>query len=219
MKDSIGTGLHVVQSAATARALHSPRLLALLACFFAQPRCLSDAALHCGLPLSSCMRMAERLLKHQLLVPDGERRRAGRSVKFYRAAAPVVFVPYDFEGDLLPDEIVARLIHQRAAIEARLLVAAGRNAMARRGIARWGTLIYADRHGEVVVRPDVESGRTPALLDAGMPAYCNLGSHSLRLTAADAKQLQQRLVDLFLEYKEKTGSRRYAMSLVLAPKL
>jgi hypothetical protein len=56
------------------------------------------------------------------------------------------------------------------------------------------------------------------LLDEGTPSYVNLYASELNLTGDDAKQLQRRLVELFMEYKDKSGTGGFSLSLVLAPK-
>jgi hypothetical protein len=217
MKGETATSMYVVQSSQAARLLHNERLLEFLSVFLAGPSSLSKAASQCQLPISTCSRMATRLLAQGLLVIDGARQRAGRPITLYRAAGRRIFVPYTFEHDLLPDELVQRIAHARAGLQSRCLIEAARKTLLRSGETSWGTLIYADRHGGLVVRPDFEPGRTPALLDEGTPSYVNLYASELHLTEADAKQLQRSLVELFLHYKSRTGVGRFSLSLVLAP--
>jgi hypothetical protein len=212
------TSLYVVQSAHAARLLRNERVLRFLAVFLAGPNILSKAALQCQLPISTCSRMATRLQAQGLLVVDSVTQRSGRPITRYRAPGRRIFVPYEFEHDLLPDELVQRIAQERASHQSRLLIEAGRKTLLRSGEASWGTLIYADRQGGLVVRPDFEPGRTPALLDEGTPSYVNLYSSELNLNEDDAKQLQRRLVELFLDYKNRTGTGRFTLSLVLAPK-
>ncbi|WP_395670140.1 hypothetical protein [Rhodoferax sp.] len=218
IQDENATGLYVVKSAQAARLLRNDRLLAFLSVFLAGPSVLSKAALQCQLPISTCSRMATRLLAQGLLVVDSVTQRAGRPITRYRAPGKRIFVPYSFEHDLLPDELMRRITQKRVTEQSRLLIEAGRKTLLRSGHASWGTLIYADRQGGLVMRPDFEPGRTPALLDEGTPSYVNLYASELNLTGDDAKQLQRRLVELFMEYKDKSGTGGFSLSLVLAPK-
>jgi hypothetical protein len=97
-----------------------------------------------------------------------------------------------------------------------LTTAAGRT-LRDTGITSWGTLIYADRRGRLVVRPDFESGRTPELLRANRPAYLNFYSDDFRLSREQAKRLQIELVALLKKYKALDGTATYTLSAVLAP--
>ena len=105
----------------------------------------------------------------------------------------------------------------RVEEQVRGLIAAAGTTLAASGGTPWGTLIYTNRHGRLVVRPDFESGRTPSLLGANAPAYLNFYSDDLHLTRRQAKRLQIELVELFKKYKGCEGTGVYSLSTVLAP--
>ena len=53
------------------------------------------------------------------------------------------------------------------------MIDAAREALGESGAMRWGTVIYTDRNGQLVVRPDFAEGYTPKLLEENTPAYLN----------------------------------------------
>ena len=70
----------------------------------------------------------------------------------------------------------------------------------------------------IVVRPDFEGARTPALLSEHGPSYLNFHSDELHLSIAHAKKLQRELVDLIKRYKSApAGTQTFTLSIVLAP--
>lgn len=194
--------------------------LRVLGAFMGRASPLAPVAQRLGLLPSTALRWVRRWVEVGALAVVHERARAGRPVKWYRATAARFLIPYEAEGAALPEDVVRRLLQLRVAPQARGLVAAAGRTLARSGAA-WGTLVYADRHGELVVRPDFDSGRTPQLLNEGEPAYLNVYSDDLRLSAAQAKRLQRELVALLQRYKDAAdpGPRRYTLSLVLAPRV
>ncbi|MBI5254854.1 MAG: hypothetical protein HY855_00025 [Burkholderiales bacterium] len=206
-----------LDDARAVRWARQPVGLRVLGAFIGRASPLAPVAQRLGLAPSTALRWVRRWVDAGALAVVDERARAGRPVKWYRATAPRLFIPYEAEGSALPEEVVRRLLQLRVEPQARGLVAAAGRTLARSGAA-WGTLIYADRHGELVVRPDFEGGRTPQLLREGEPAYLNVYTDGLRLGATQAKRLQRELVALLQRYKDSPpGPRRYLLSLVLAP--
>ena len=217
MKDDNGISLRIEVPEAI-RLLRRTRVLRFVGAFLSGPKLLSEVAGELEMPLNSAWRIATRLVACGVLRVHSTEKRAGRALKRYAAIAPVLFVPYEAEGDRLPDEVVRRLVEMRVAEQVRGLIAAAERTLVGTGITSWGTLIYADRHGQLVVRPDFERGRTPALLRSNGPAYLNFYSDDLRLSRAQAKRLQIDLVALLKKYKACDGPGIFTLSTVLAPR-
>jgi hypothetical protein len=192
--------------------------LRLLAAFMARTQPLASAAAQTGIPLSTALRWVRRWQEIGALIVARELARAGRPIKWYRAAAPALFVPYEAEAEALPVEVVRRLLASRLDQQASSLVEAARETYKKGKKPRWGTVIYLDRHGQMIVRPDFEHGRTPGLLSEEGPAYLNFHSDDLALTGKQAKMLQRELVALLKRYKAVTGGKRlFVLSVVLTP--
>jgi len=210
-----------IEAPAATRLLRNPRALRFVGGFMARsrPELLSAVAREVEMPLSSAWRMASRLVACGVLRVHDTTPRAGRALKRYEAVAQVLFVPYEAEGDRLPDDVVRRLVGMRVEEQVRGLIAAAGITRDGTGATSWGTLIYTDRRGQLVVRPDFEAGRTPGLLRPNTPAYLNFYSDDLRLTRAAAKRLQIELVALLKKYKACEGPHLYTLSAVLAPRV
>lgn len=203
-----------------ARWARHPTALRILAPFFGDGSSLAPVVAHTGLPAPTVWRWARRWLETGALVVVRELARDGRPIKWYRAAAPRLFIPYESEGDALPEDVVRRLMHARMETQVDGLIAAARVTHAAQLGKAWGTLIYADRHGELVVRPDFESGRTPNLLADSGPAYLNFYSGDMHLSPRQAKQLQRELVAVLKRYKDQGGETpAFTLSVVLTPRV
>jgi IclR helix-turn-helix domain len=212
------TSVHRLDAPEAVAFLRLQRTLCVLQACLVEPQSLTDICGQTGLPMNSAGRYVQRLVRLGVLKVQSEQARAGRSIKHYVAVATAFFIPYDAEKDDLPDEIVRRLVEMRVGEQVRGLVAAAGTTLGRNAGAKWGTLVYADRNGGMVIRPDFEGGKTPDLLALRGSAYLNLYSSDLRLTALQAKSLQRDLVALFKQYKAVTGPQTYTLSIVLAPK-
>jgi hypothetical protein len=210
----------VLSDPRVAKWVSQPLGLRVLGQFIAGATPLAPVAAHLGLPPSTVLRWARRWLEVGALVVAQECERAGRSVKWYRAASSRFFIPYEAEGLALPEDVVRRLVQMRVEPQVRGLIEAARVTYTQGETKAWGTVLYADRHGELVVRPDFEPGRTPDLLSEGGPAYLNFYSDDMRLSADQAKRLQRELVALLKRYKDQTdGGQAFTLSLVLTPRV
>ncbi|AEG91572.1 helix-turn-helix domain-containing protein [Ramlibacter tataouinensis] len=195
-----------------------PRVLALLEVFMARPATLSAVAGQAHIPLASAHRMVERLISIGALEVAGMIERGGRAMKLYQVTAPAFFVPSTIERECLPDEVVRRTLDSHLDEQVPGLMKAAREALGDSAASEWGMVVYADRHGHLVARPDFKQGRTPRLLDDNSPAYLNFYLDDLRLNVCDAKRLQRELVDLLKRYKcVEPGSGTYTLSVIMAP--
>jgi hypothetical protein len=210
----------VLRDPRVARWVRQPLGLSVLRAFMAGATPLAPVAEQLTLPPSTVLRWARRWLEVGALVIDSECARAGRPVKWYRAVSTRFFIPYEAEGLALPEDVVRRLVQMRVEPQVRGLIEAARVTYTKGSMKDWGTVLYADRHGELVVRPDFAPGRTPDLLSDAGPAYLNFYSDDLRMSAAQAKRLQRELVALLKRYKDQAqAGQAFTLSLVLTPRV
>lgn len=210
--------MRTLDSPEAAALVKNPRVLALLEAFMAQPATLSAVAARLQIPLASAHRIVERLLAIGALEIAQLVERGGRAMKLYRTTSPAFFIPYSADAQSLPNDVVRRMFESRIDEQVSGLMKAARDALGVRAAAEWGTVVYADRHGHLVVRPDYKPGRTPKLLDDNSPAYLNFYLDDLRLDLCQAKQLQRELVCLLKRYKSAPeGGGTYTLSVVMAP--
>ncbi len=219
MKVNTASSTYTVQTKQAARVLQNQKIVRFLHVFLISPRSLKQASDVLGQPISSCLRMAKILQEHALLTLHSEQPRAGRAIKMYIAPAARFFVPYMLQGEFLPEELLLAMAQERMITQSQQLIAAARKTAIQNNLDTWGTLIYSDQRGQLIVRPDVDLQRTPAFLDNTSEAYANFYAENLRLSTKDAKQLQHDLVQLFLGYKGKSGNKSYSLSLVFAPSI
>lgn len=203
-----------------AKWIRQPMGLDVLRLFMTGSTPLGPVAKELGLPLSTVLRWARRWLEVGAVVIDAECARSGRPVKWYRAVSTRFLIPYEAEGAALPEDVVRRLVQMRVEPQVRGLIEAARVTYTKGSMKEWGTVVYADRHGQLVVRPDFAPGRTPDLLGDASPAYLNFYSDDMRLSAAQAKRLQRDLVALLKSYKDEAdGGQAFTLSLVLTPRV
>jgi hypothetical protein len=200
------------------RMLRQPAGLKVLGAFMQGAQPLSPVAKQLGMTMPTALRWARRWLDVGALEVAEEVARAGRAVKWYRAVAPALFVPYESEGDAVPEEVVRRIVAARVDAQARALVAASLAQSDTVSAPRWGTLVHLDGDGHLVLQPGFEGGRSPLWLDAHGPSTLNFHAEELRLSIAHAKKLQRELADLLKRYKAApAGPQSYTLSIVLAP--
>ncbi len=210
--------MRTLDSPEAAALVKNARALALLEAFMVQPDTLASMAGRLQIPLASAHRLVERLVAVGALEVAQLFERGGRAMKQYRATSSAFFIPYSAERQCLPHDVLRRLFDVRIDEQVSGLMKAARDALGNQALRDWGTLVYADRRGHLVVRPDFESGRTPKLLDEHSPAYLNFYLDDLRLGSGEAKQLQRELVLLLKRYKAAPqGSGAYTLSVVMAP--
>lgn len=195
-----------------------PRVLALLEVLMARPATLSTVASQSQIPLASAHRLVERLIAIGALEVAGLIERGGRAMKLYKATASSFFIPSTTERECLPDDLIRRVLESHLEEQVSGLLKAARDSLGASAAAKWGMVVYTDRHGHLVARPDFKNGRTPKLLDDDSPAYLSFYLDDLRLSLCDAKRLQRELVDLLKRYKAaESGLGTYTLSVVMAP--
>jgi len=198
---------------------HRPNLLVVLAAIMKGGTTVSQIAASTGMPMNSVARRVAALRAMGVVRVQRTEPRAGRAIRHYEATADHFFLPYDHGGQATPEDIIERTALARAKAHVAALLAVGAMTAERHAAHAWGTVIYLDRNGSLVVRQDFEGGRTPELLSENSLAYLDIATDGLKLDLADAKKLQRELVDLLKRYKSKAGRRRFSLSIVLTPSL
>jgi hypothetical protein len=197
--------------------LRNQRALGILQACMRGPVTPTQLSVQLGIPMSTCLRLLVRWCEAGAVRVQQTLPRAGRSIRRYEAVSRRLFCPYSHSSSELPEEVIRRLVEMRIDAQVQGLVAAAAHVLKRKGSRRWGTVVYADRAGQLVMRPDFEGGRTPDLLEQGSPAYLNVFVPALQLDLPQAKRLQLELVALLKQFKSVEGARAYSLSIVLAP--
>ena len=198
--------------------LRRPQALRVLAAL-ATETTVQQVATRLHMQVSTVLRWVRRWAELGAVRPTRTQARAGRPITRYRMVSTALFVPYESFGDVGPEDAVMQLLSMRLPRQSRSLVDAARLTWERNGRLRFGAVVYVDRHGELVVRPDFHTGKTPRLTHEGQPAYLNFHTESMKLSAPLAKKLQRELVEIVARYKSlstATGD-RYVLSVVFAP--
>ena len=218
MQDAIETSWKTLGSPAAASLLRNPRVLLLLEALMNEACTLRPVAARLRIPLPTAHRLVNRMIAVGAVDIVGAVTRSGRAMKLYRSSSGAFFVPRSAERRELPEEVIRRLLEMRIDEQVKGMIEAARNAMGEQAAMRWGTVIYTDQNGQLVVRPDFAQGRTPKLLEENTPAYLNFYLNDLRLSQRTAKQLQRELVELIKRHKANRTGAAYTLSVVMAPR-
>jgi hypothetical protein len=218
MQAMIETRWRTLSSPAAASLLRNPRVLRLLEAFMNDASTLRPVAARLNIPLPTAHRLVNRMIAAGVLAITGTVARPGRAMKVYGSSSGAFFVPRSAERRELPEEVMRRLIETRIGEQITGMIEAAREALGEQAAIRWGTVIYTDRNGQLVVRPDFAEGRTPKLLEENTPAYLNFYLNDLRLSQRTAKQLQRELVELVKRHKASRSGGAYTLSVVMAPR-
>lgn len=218
MQARFETRWRTLSSPAAASLLRNPRVLRLLEAFMNEACTLRKVAARLSIPLPTAHRIVNRMVAVGALEVVGTVERPGRAMKLYRSSSRAFFVPRSAERRELPGEVIRRLVEMRTDEQVQGMIEAARQALGDQEAMRWGTVIYTDRHGQLVVRPDFAEGRTPKLLEEHTPAYLNFYLSDLRLSKRTAKQLQRELVELIKRYKAVSKGAAYTLSVIMAPR-
>lgn len=180
------------RSAATLRRQAICRLLIALA---RSPTTAAEAARAAGMPLNLACYHLQRLCALGLAAPAGERARAGRAAKLYRATASSFFIPAEFADRTWGDE---------CARELRLLLEKDQREMA-------GELFFIDDAERMQVRK-IEGGH--------MRSRTTEMWLSLSLDDKAAAQMIAELHALAQRYRDQArpGGRDFLIHAAVAPK-
>jgi len=200
-----------VTSREAAELLLEDSALVALAPFLERERTLSEAARELGWKLPRLTKWVTRLVNAALLEITRTEARAGSPVKHYRAAAPVLYLPYT--------AVTAEAID---AFRARTQVQLGQYLQ--RGLERaygeaagaWGLQVRRHPTGTTGVHEVQAPGTEMQLARPGVPPALRLWDE-LRLEDADAQAFVQEFWTLVETYRARQGAGRYLVSFGLAP--
>lgn len=199
-----------------ARALLEPATLEVLSPFVGRERTAAEVARKLEMPLNSLLYKVKALLALGLLEVSREERRAGRSVKHYRAIAEAFFLPYEVTPAETPEALLAQEHAPRQQRFVRALVQTAAELLDARGEPVWGVQVGLEG-GRLVVRNTIGPDSSWNFLDPDAPALVDLWAEDITLDFSDAKALQKELCDLLGRYRAKRGSQGYMVRLGLAP--
>lgn len=192
--------------------LTHPRTLRQLEPFLGRTRSVTEAAAASGDKPNTVLKRVRRFQAAGLLEQVGERARAGRPVKLYRAVAEVFFVPFEATS---AESLEAALAERDAYWEA--LLRRGVVRARREALGTWGTRIYRDRRERLQVQTALGPDANATTLDAAGPAALSAWRDEVWLDFQDAKRLQRELFELLLRYQEARGAQRYIVRVGMAP--
>ena len=172
-----------VNDTRAAAALGDPMLRRIVLCFVGAERSIGEVAAEHGLDLKRLHHHVKRLSSVGLLTLVGERRRAGRPIKLYRAAADSFFIPFEVAPELLTDKLSREL---RARIRAEHLRSGD------------GMLLSMDENGLASLRLIADEGSRAAAFEAWS---------ILLLDAAEAEALRRDLKDVIERHAEQASGR------------
>jgi hypothetical protein len=109
MEDELLSRAEVIRDPAAGPVFASSRLRRMLMLFASEPLSLSEAAQRLKIDLKRLHYHVLRLVKLGLVEVSGERRRAGRAIKLYRATSEIFFVPEELLPKPFGDELSAEL--------------------------------------------------------------------------------------------------------------
>jgi hypothetical protein len=179
MKDEILSRM-VVRDERAALLFTQPQQRRLLLWFARRPKSVGEAAAALGMDLKRAHYFIRRLADLGLLVVAGERRRAGRPVKLYRAVADSFFIPHVVSPRGFGDDLAGEL---RESLARELMHGEG------------GILFTANKEGAV-------RGR---LVGAPGPGGGAEMWRVLRLSRAEVAALRQDLAALLNRYQRRPG--------------
>lgn len=200
-----------VEEPGSARALISAKTTNFLIPFMLAEHSTASAAKELKVRLNTMAYWVGRLQQMGLVQPTCLKKRGGRAVQHYRASADAFFVPFARMGAASLEDIFGQLMQPFERAFTQSLVA----LLAEPG-TDWGVCLSAPGGRPTYVIAD-ERGNRP--LNSRQPASSAATNRwqRLQLDFADAKSLQQELLELLDRYGDKKGSQGYIVHLASVP--
>jgi hypothetical protein len=204
--------LKIITDAEAADVLTNPKMLRQLEPFLARALTVTQAAQETGEKANTVLSRVRRFVKLGLLEVTQAIKRKGRSIKQYRTAADVFFVPYEvtsaesLESALAERDRYWEALLRKSVVKARV-----------EDVGSWGTRIYRDERGRLQIQAAITPDKNYTMLDKNRPAVLSSWRDSVYLDFEDAKTLQRELFELLKKYQQKQGAQRYIMRLGVAP--
>ncbi|NJM07305.1 hypothetical protein HC891_15605 [Candidatus Gracilibacteria bacterium] len=200
--------MFTVSDATMALLLVNPKAASALAPFLGQERTLSAAAAYAGLKLPTMSYWVGKLRTAGLIVLTRRQQRAGSAIAHYRSVASAFYVPYT----LLPKNVVERFRQQMHATLERQLSAALDEAYGPWSEA-WGLRIGLHPTGHASIQQVCGEGEP--MNPAAFPAFNTWDA--LRLSADEARELQQELFAVIERYRRSGGKETHLIRIAVAP--
>jgi hypothetical protein len=192
--------------------LSDPCKAAFIYPFIGRSRTAGEVAREQGVPLNKMHYRIERLVALGLLAVEREERRAGRSIKHYRATADAFYVPLEATGF----DALEPMIDQWSQCLQPLFLRNFAQALRDRH-PTWGVRISRERDGRLLVAPAVREDSFYDYFQEQAPSILEGWFSDLRLDDDDAKAFQHDLMGLYLKYLGRGGRRRYLMRVAMTP--
>jgi hypothetical protein len=195
---------------AAIKLLLSENALAVLAPFFDSARSLSEVAALIGWKLPRLTAWANKLLEVKVLQVERVEKRKGSSVKYYRTAAPVFYLPYSKVGaeyfDAFREELRVNLEYR---FERGLRRSRGEEGTG------WGYQIKQNHLGGTSVSEVRGVGEEHVVNDPNLPPATHLWTE-VQLPEDEARTFNARFNALLQEYQGRQNGKRYLVRLGFA---
>lgn len=196
MKESTLSRAIRIGAPAAAAAILDPKRRRMLVAFMAGERSMAEVARSLGMPINSLHHHVQAFVRQGLIAVTREQRRAGRPIRFYRAAGNAFLVPASAMRSRPGDALAAEL---RSALD---------EAERRSGYG--DLLLFLDDEG----RPRMERGQAEAPSDASELWRV------LHLDRRAARRLAREVKAVLARYDETSGpgAKPYLVHLAIAPR-
>ncbi|HHO56770.1 MAG TPA: hypothetical protein ENK21_10300 [Trueperaceae bacterium] len=177
----------------------------LLQPFFLKPRSLKEVSDEYKIPMSSYFYWIKKFLNFGLLVISEEKKRAGSSIKYYITPAKKILLKIDKDNSFMKKyyDSYSNKYDMNHKLTEQLM-----NSIKNRSKDLAILLRYTEQnnfHTNAVLLAGNETlNITFEMLEPEEPAFVGIW-RDMRLSATDAKELQQRMVNLIYEYDKKVS--------------
>lgn len=201
----------IITDTKTAEVLTNPQNQRWLTPFMQQAQSIGQAAQMLGVLPNTMLYRVKQFERLGLLEVVREEARVGRSVKFYRAVAEAFYIPFT----LTKAETVAALLSPLADFWMQHYLNNATKATA--DLSPSVGLRIQSENGELYAKVALEPDQMLELSDPRIPPIFSLWTAQLYLNPSDARELQRRLLELYLEFNQKQGNQPFMLGLALAP--
>ena len=202
----------IVRDTVTAEVLFRDDKQAALRPFMKEASTISEAARASGIKANTLYVWVQDFVELGLLDVVGEKPRAGRAQKLYKALHREFYIPYD----VLSAETLEHALSLLNTVDDSELYHHIAKTLSREN-ERFGWLFVHTDDDELWFHAASYPGVRLNNLHPDRPAVINTGD-TLHLNFDDAKAFQQELMALYKKYKTKAGAQAYLFRLSLVPK-
>lgn len=180
--------------------------------FIARERSVSQAAGEAGCAVDTMLYRVRKFLAAGLLTVARSERRAGRPIKHYRSTADAFFIPFAATPYAsLEERLTSQMEPGNRRLVRSIAAVLRESGLEGRRIYRGGTGVVWNESAA-----DIDTPLAPD--DPNMPAAIQYGTE-LYLGFDEAKELQRRLYELFLSYRDREigKGQKYLWQVALLP--